>query len=136
MTSSGIEPGECCGEPGSDLTARRSLFRSHVAEATAAAQYPSISRHRPNLIAMIRLFQVDTDELIEQGEELVGELGDKVDEVSETVRSNPELAAILLVIGVLTAVIFFWGVFKQAIKAAVIGGLLSAGAWYWYFNVK
>ena len=84
----------------------------------------------------MQLFQVDTDELIEQGEELVGDLGDRVDEVSETVRANPELAAILLVIGVITGLIFFWGVVKQAVKAAVIGGLLSVGAWYWYFNVK
>lgn len=59
-----------------------------------------------------------------------------VDSTLETVKANPTLMAILIGVGVLTAVIFVWGLFKHAVKAAVIGGLLSAGAWYWYFNIR
>jgi len=61
---------------------------------------------------------------------------DKVGDVVEQVQSNPELAAILIGVGVLTAAIFVWGIFRQAFKAAFIGLALSAGTWYWYFNVR
>ena len=80
-----------------------------------------------NLPAMLRLLQVtdEIDELKEKGQELL-----------ETAKANPALLKILIVIGVFTAVLFFWGVARQALKAAVIGGLLSVGAWYWYFNIR
>ncbi len=69
--------------------------------------------------------QVVPDDIVEQGREAL-----------ETVKANPTLMAILIGVGVLTAVIFVWGLFKHAVKAAVIGGLLSVGAWYWYFNIR
>ena len=28
------------------------------------------------------------------------------------------------------------GIFRQAMKAAIVGAVLSAGAWYWYFNIR
>ena len=36
----------------------------------------------------------------------------------------------------LTAAVFVWGIMKQAIKAAIFGGVLSVAAWFWYFNVR
>jgi hypothetical protein len=32
--------------------------------------------------------------------------------------------------------LFVWGIMKHAIKAAIIGGILSVGAWFWYFNIR
>jgi len=71
------------------------------------------------------------DTLVERGEEFL----EQGREALETVKAEPALLAILIGIGVLAAVIFVWGLFKHALKAAVIGGLLSFGAWYWYFNI-
>lgn len=61
---------------------------------------------------------------------------ERTDEIIDKVKDNPTLAAILAGVGVLTAVLFVWGLAKQAFKAAFIGAALSAGAWYWYFNVR
>lgn len=84
---------------------------------------------------MLRLLQV-TDTLVERGEELLEQGRDTVENLVETARAEPALLAILIGIGVLTAFIFVWGLVKHVVKAAVIGGLLSAGAWYWYFNIR
>lgn len=51
-------------------------------------------------------------------------------------KANPVLLGILIVIGLLTAFLFFWGIFKQALKVALFAGLLSLAAWYWYFNIR
>ena len=64
------------------------------------------------------------------------DLPERAGEIADQVRANPVLLAMLVGIGVITAFIFFWGIIKQAFKAAIFGGLLSAGAWYWYFNIK
>jgi hypothetical protein len=61
---------------------------------------------------------------------------DNAGEIVDTVKANPVLLAVLIGVGVLTAIIFFWGIMKQGIKAAIFGGLLSVGAWYWYFNIR
>jgi hypothetical protein len=61
---------------------------------------------------------------------------ENADEIIETVKANPQLLAILIGVGVLTAVLFVWGIMKHAIKAAVFGGILSVAAWYWYFNIR
>jgi hypothetical protein len=61
---------------------------------------------------------------------------ENADEIIETVKANPALLAVLIGVGVLTAFVFVWGIMKQAIKAAIFGGLLSAAAWYWYFNIR
>ena len=64
------------------------------------------------------------------------EVRDKADEIVTTVKDNPQLAAMLAGVGVLTAALFVWGVVKQTVKAAVFGGVLSAGAWIWYFSLQ
>lgn len=58
------------------------------------------------------------------------------EEIVQTVRDNPTLAAILLGVALLTLGLFVWGMMKQVIKAALFGGVLSAIAWFWYFNVR
>jgi hypothetical protein len=75
---------------------------------------------------------------------LPGDLVDRVPEgvreqaaqIVEDVKANPTLAAILIGVGVLTALLFVWGIVKQFFKAAIFAGLASAGAWYWYFNIR
>jgi Flp pilus assembly pilin Flp len=52
------------------------------------------------------------------------------------VQANPALLAALIGVGVVTALIFVWGVVKQFFKAAFFAALASAGAWYWYFNIR
>jgi hypothetical protein len=64
------------------------------------------------------------------------EVVDRADEIVDTVKANPVLLAVLAVIGVITALVFLFGVVRQAFKAALFGGLLSAGAWYWYFSIR
>jgi len=67
---------------------------------------------------------------------LPGEVVERADEIVDTVKANPALLAVLAVVGVVTAVVFLFGVVRQAFKAAMFGGLLSAGAWYWYFTIR
>jgi hypothetical protein len=67
---------------------------------------------------------------------LPDDVAERADEIVDTVKANPALLATLAVIGVVTAVIFFFGVVRQAFRAALIGGALSAGAWYWYFTIR
>ena len=62
------------------------------------------------------------------------------DEVQETARDiaqrfreDPAFMWTLVAIGVITAIVFIWGMFKQTFKAAIVGALLCAGAWYWFF---
>lgn len=57
-------------------------------------------------------------------------------QIVDQVKANPQLLAILIGVGVLTAVLFVWGIMKHAIKATIIGGILSVGAWFWYFNIR
>jgi hypothetical protein len=64
------------------------------------------------------------------------EVVDRADEIVDTVKANPVLLAVLAAIGVITALVFLFGVVRQAFKAALFGGLLSAGAWYWYFSIR
>lgn len=74
---------------------------------------------------MLQFFQTLPDDVVERADEIVN-----------TVKANPVLLALLAVIGVVTAVVFLFGVVRQAFKAALLGGLLSAGAWYWYFSIR
>jgi transposase len=64
------------------------------------------------------------------------ELPERAAQIVDEVKANPVLLAMLIGIGVITAAIFLFGIAKQAFKAAIVGGLLSAGAWYWYFNIR
>lgn len=61
---------------------------------------------------------------------------ERAEEIVEQVKANPVLASILIGVGILTAGVFVWGMLKQVIKAAVFGGILSAAAWFWYFNIR
>ena len=63
-------------------------------------------------------------------------LPESAGEIVDQVKANPVLLGILIVIGLLTAFLFFWGIFKQTIKVALFAGILSVGAWYWYFNIR
>ena len=57
-------------------------------------------------------------------------------QIVDQVKANPQLLAILIGVGVLTAMLFVWGIMKHAIKAAIFGGILSVAAWFWYFNIR
>ena len=75
--------------------------------------------------------------LLMQTEELVPEdVRERADEIIDTVKADPTLQAVLVVVGVLTLGIFLWGITKQVFKAALFAGLASAGIWYWYFNIR
>jgi hypothetical protein len=69
-------------------------------------------------------------------ERVPGGVAEWAGEIADQVRANPELQRILVVIGMITAAIFVFGIIKQAFKAAVIGGILTVVAWFWYFNVR
>ena len=80
------------------------------------------------LIAVNRIWllaQTVPDDLREKGAEIVAD-----------VQANPALLAILVVIGVVSALIFVFGVAKQLFKAALFAGIASVGAWYWFFNIR
>ena len=85
------------------------------------------------MLRFFALLQTDTTSILDR---VPDDVRQRADEIVGTVRENPTLAAVLAVIGVLTLVLFLWGIVKQVIKAAIVGGVLSAGAWYWYFNVS
>ena len=59
-----------------------------------------------------------------------------VTEVIEKAKADPVLAGALILVGVATAGLFFWGLTKQLFKAALFAGVASAGVWYWYFNIR
>lgn len=68
-------------------------------------------------------------------ENLPSDLVDKVpDGLIEFAAANPTLTAILAIIGILAAVGFFYGIVKSAIKVALFSGVLSAIAWYFFFQ--
>ncbi len=61
---------------------------------------------------------------------------ERAEEIVEQVKADPTLQAMLVGIGVVTAMVFAWGVVKQAFRAALFGGALSVIAWVWYFNIR
>lgn len=84
---------------------------------------------------MLRLFQIG-DEVREKAEEISQQVGDHLGQVVDQAKADPALLGILIAVGGITAVVFLWGLVKQVFKAALVAGLLSAGAWYWYFNIR
>lgn len=48
--------------------------------------------------------------------------------------SNPTLAVILAIIGVLAVIGFVYGVMKSAMKVVVFSGVAAALAWYFFFQ--
>lgn len=83
---------------------------------------------------MLKLFQV-TDTLLQEGEEFLEQGKETVNQIVEAAKADPVLLAVLIGVGIITLAIFFWGIAKQLFKAAIVAGLLSAGVWYWYFNI-
>jgi hypothetical protein len=81
----------------------------------------------------VHFFQTIPEEIVDR---IPDDLRDRADEIVSEVQANPTLMAVLVVVGVLTALLFVWGVVKQAFKAALFAGLASAGVWYWYFNIR
>jgi hypothetical protein len=79
------------------------------------------------------LAQTIPDELVER---IPDDLRNRADEIVAEVQANPALLGILVVVGVVSAIIFFWGVVKQFFKAALFAGFASAAAWYWFFNLR
>jgi hypothetical protein len=74
--------------------------------------------------------------LLYQTGEIVDQLPEEIQQGIETVKANPALMWTLVGVGAFTALIFLVGIFKHAIKAAVIGAVLSVAAWIWYFNIR
>ena len=64
------------------------------------------------------------------------DLQERGEEIVETVKANPGLMWTLVGVGVVTALIFVFGIIKHAVKAAVFGAVLSVAAWIWYFNIR
>jgi hypothetical protein len=88
----------------------------------------------PRVNPVIRFFfQTIPEEIVDR---VPIELRDRADEIIGEVQANPALLAILIGVGVLSALLFVWGVVKQFFKAAFFAALASAGAWYWYFNIR
>ncbi len=75
-------------------------------------------------------------QLLYQVGEIVDQLPEDVQQGIETVKANPVLMWTLVGVGALTALIFVAGFIKHAVKAAVIGAVLSVAAWIWYFNIR
>ena len=71
---------------------------------------------------MLYLAQVQIPEEVQQG--------------IDTVKANPVLMWTLIGVGIFTALVFVFGIIKQAFKAALLGAILSVGAWIWYFNIR
>jgi len=79
------------------------------------------------------LFQTVPEQIVDR---IPTDLRDRADEVIDEVQANPALLAVLIAVGVVSGLIFLWGVVKQFFKAALFAALASAGAWYWYFNIR
>ncbi len=87
-----------------------------------------------NIIDQIRSEGLDTlpDEIINR---LPDSVVDRIpDQFLDVASNNPLFTAILVIVGVLAIIGFFYGVAKSAFKAALFFGLIAAGAWFWVFN--
>ena len=68
--------------------------------------------------------------------ELPASIQDKIPEgLLEAASSNPALARVLLVIGVLAVLGFVFGVVKSAVKWMIYSAILGVAAWYFFFQV-
>jgi len=80
------------------------------------------------------------DSIPDDTQERIGDLIDRgVEEggrLLEAAEADPVLLGILIAIGVITALVFVWGIVKHAFKAALFGGMLSVATWVWYFNIR
>ena len=83
--------------------------------------------------------QIRNEGLEKLPDDIVERLPDSVvdripSEFLDVASSNPALTALLVVVGILSVIGFFYGVAKSAFKAALFFGLIAAGSWYWFFN--
>lgn len=88
----------------------------------------------PSIIDQIRNEGLETlpDEIIDR---LPDSVVDRIpSEFLDVASNNPLFTAILVIVGLLAIVGFFWGVAKSAFKAAFFFGVIAAGAWFWFFN--
>ena len=74
-------------------------------------------------------------------EDLVDQLPTSVtdripDGLLESASADPLLAAILIGVGALAVLVFLFGVFKSAFKAAFLAAVVGGGAWIWYFSIQ
>ncbi len=58
------------------------------------------------------------------------------DGLLESAAANPALSAILIAVGVIAVLLFFWGIVKSAFKAALFAAVVGGGAWAWYFYIQ
>jgi hypothetical protein len=88
----------------------------------------------PGIIDQIRNEGLETlpDEIIDR---LPDTVVDRIpDQFLDVASNNPLFTAILVIVGLLAIVGFFYGVAKSAFKAAFFFGVIAAGSWYWFFN--
>lgn len=88
----------------------------------------------PGVIEQIREKGLETlpDSIVDQ---LPDTVVDRIPtEFLSAAGNNPVLTAVLVIVGILALVGFFYGVAKSAFKAAVFFGIVAAGAWFWFFN--
>jgi hypothetical protein len=89
----------------------------------------------PSIIDQIQDEGLETlpDNIVDQ---LPDSVVDKIpSEFLDAATTNPALTALLVIVGILAVVGFFYGVAKSAFKAAMFFGLVAAGAWFLFFNV-
>ncbi len=66
---------------------------------------------------------------------LPGAVQDKIPEgLLEAASANSTFTKVLLVIGVLAAIGFVFGVVKSAVKWMIYSAVLGVGAWYFFFQ--
>lgn len=88
----------------------------------------------PGIIDQIRDEGLETlpDNIVDQ---LPDSVVDKIpSEFLDAATTNPVFTALLVIVGILAVVGFFYGVTKSAFKAAMFFGLVAAGAWFLIFN--
>jgi hypothetical protein len=88
----------------------------------------------PSIIDQIRNEGLESlpDDIIDQ---LPDTVVDRIpSEFLDVASTNPALTALLVIVGLLAIVGFFYGVAKSAFKAALFFGVVAAGAWFWFFN--
>ena len=83
--------------------------------------------------------QIRNEGLEKLPDSVVDQLPDSVvdripDEFLDVASTNPVLVAILVLVGILSVIGFFYGVAKSAFKAALFFGVVAAAAWFWFFN--
>ncbi len=95
-----------------------------------------LDRLPPDIVEKLRTGVLDKipDDVVDR---LPPSIADRIpDGFLESAAANPLLTAILLLIGVLAVIGFFYGVAKSFFKMALYSGIAGAIAWFWYFNIR